>query len=232
MTIKELPESERPYEKLQIYGANKLSNAELLSIIIKTGTKEYTSIDLANKVLNLNTNSNIRGMLDCSIEEFMTVKGIGRVKAIQLTAIGELAKRMSKPLNILNIKITSPKDVCNLLMDELKYEKREKVKVIILNAKNNILKIIDLGTGTTSIAIIDPKDVLLEAVKMGAPKMILIHNHPSGDPTPSIQDLRITKRLCECSKMLGIELLDHIVIGDGRYESIFSWEKKGLWKLK
>ena len=232
MTIKELPESERPYEKLQIYGANKLSNAELLSIIIKTGTKEYTSIDLANKVLSLNTNSNIRGMLDCSIEEFMTVKGIGRVKAIQLTAIGELAKRMSKPLNILNIKITSPNDVCNLLMDELKYEKREKVKVIILNAKNNILKMIDLGTGTTSIAIIDPKDVLLEAVRMGAPKIILIHNHPSGDPTPSIQDLRITKRLCECSKMLGIELLDHIVIGDGRYESIFSWEKKGLWKLK
>lgn len=131
MTIKELPESERPYEKLQIYGANKLSNAELLSIIIKTGTKEYTSIDLANKVLSLNTNSNIRGMLDCSIEEFMTVKGIGKVKAIQLTAIGELAKRMSKPLNILNIKITSPNDVCNLLMDELKYEKREKVKVII-----------------------------------------------------------------------------------------------------
>lgn len=232
MTIKELPESERPYEKLQIYGANKLSNAELLSIIIKTGTKEYTSIDLANKVLNLNTHSNIRGMLDCSIEEFMTVKGIGRVKAIQLTAIGELAKRMSKPLNILNIKITSPNDVCNLLMDELKYEKREKVKVIILNAKNNILKMIDLGTGTTSIAIIDPKDVLLEAVRMGAPKIILIHNHPSGDPTPSIQDLSITKRLCECSKMLGIELLDHIVIGDGRYESIFSWEKKGLWKLK
>ena len=232
MTIKELPESERPYEKLQIYGANKLSNAELLSIIIKTGTKECTSIDLANKVLSLNTNSNIRGMLDCSIEEFMTVKGIGKVKAIQLTAIGELAKRMSKPLNILNIKITSPNDVCNLLMDELKYEKREKVKVIILNAKNNILKMIDLGTGTTSIAIIDPKDVLLEAVRMGAPKIILIHNHPSGDPTPSIQDLRITKRLCECSKMLGIELLDHIVIGDGRYESIFSWEKKGLWKLK
>lgn len=232
MTIKELPESERPYEKLQIYGANKLSNAELLSIIIKTGTKEYTSIDLANKVLSLNTNSNIRGMLDCSIEEFMTVKGIGKVKAIQLTAIGELTKRMSKPLNILNIKITSPNDVCNLLMDELKYEKREKVKVIILNAKNNILKIVDLGTGTTSIAIIDPKDVLLEVVKMGAPKMILIHNHPSGDPTPSIQDLRITKRLCECSKMFGIELLDHIVIGDGRYESIFSWEKKGLWKLK
>ena len=203
-----------------------------MSIIIKTGTKEYTSIDLANKVLSLNTNSNIRGMLDCSIEEFMTVKGIGKVKAIQLTAIGELAKRMSKPLNILNIKITSPNDVCNLLMDELKYEKREKVKVIILNAKNNILKIVDLGTGTTSIAIIDPKDVLLEVVKMGAPKMILIHNHPSGDPTPSIQDLRITKRLCECSKMFGIELLDHIVIGDGRYESIFSWEKKGLWKLK
>jgi len=107
LTIKELPESERPYEKLQIYGAEKLSNAELLSIIIKTGTKDDTSIDLANKILNLTKQADsnyLRFMLDYSTQEYMKIKGIGKVKAIQLVAVGELAKRMSKPLNILNIK--------------------------------------------------------------------------------------------------------------------------------
>lgn len=233
MTIKELPESERPYEKLQIYGAEKLSNAELLSIIIKTGTKENTSIDLANQILKLARQKNInylRSMLDHSIEEFMQIKGIGRVKAIQLIAVGEIAKRMSKPLNILNIKITSPKDVADLLMDELRYEKRELIKLIILNTKNNILKIVDLSTGSTDFAIIEPKDALVEVIKINAPKMILVHNHPSGDPVPSMQDIVITKRLKDASELLGIKLLDHIVIGDGKYESIFS--KKGLWEVE
>ena len=233
MTIKELPESERPYEKLQIYGAEKLSNAELLAIIIKTGTKENTSIDLANQILKLARQKNInylRSMLDHSIEEFMQIKGIGRVKAIQLIAVGEIAKRMSKPLNILNIKITSPKDVADLLMDELRYEKRELIKLIILNTKNNILKIVDLSTGSTDFAIIEPKDALVEVIKINAPKMILVHNHPSGDPVPSMQDIVITKRLKDASELLGIKLLDHIVIGDGKYESIFS--KKGLWEVE
>lgn len=233
MTIKELPESERPYEKLQIYGAEKLSNAELLSIIIKTGTKENTSIDLANKILNLSKQVNInhlRSMLDHSIEEFMQIKGIGKVKAIQLIAVGELARRMSRPLNILNIKITSPKDVADLLMDELRYEKKELIKLIILNTKNNILKIIDLSIGGTNFAILQPKDALTEAIRMNAPKIILVHNHPSGDSTPSKQDIIITKKVKDASELLGVQLLDHIVIGDGNYDSIFS--KKGLWELE
>ena len=229
MTIKQLPESERPYEKLQIYGADKLSNAELLAIIIKTGSKEDTSVELACKILSLGSKkeeNNLKAVLNSSIEEFMSIKGIGKVKAIQLVAIGELAKRMSKPVvNILNLKITSPKDVYNLLKDELMYEKRELVKLIILNIKNNILKIVDLGIGGTNFAYIQPKDVLLEAIKTNAPKIILVHNHPSGTPTPSKQDLAITKRIEECSKMFGIELLDHIVIGSLGYESIFSKRK-------
>ena len=224
MTIKELPECERPYEKLQIYGANKLSNAELLSIIIKTGSKDATSVDLACEILKLgnkNAENNLRALLDCSIEEFMQIKGIGKVKAIQIAAIGELAKRMSNPLNISNIKITSSQDVYNLLIDELRYEKREKIKLIILNVKNNILKIVDLGSGSTNLAVLEPKDVLQEAIKINAPKMILVHNHPSGNPKPSKQDILITKKITECSKLFGIELLDHIVIADSGYESIF-----------
>jgi len=233
LTIKELPESERPYEKLQIYGAEKLSNAELLSIIIKTGTKDDTSIDLANKILNLTKQADsnyLRFMLDYSTQEYMKIKGIGKVKAIQLVAVGELAKRMSKPLNILNIKITSPKDVANLLMDELRYEKKEVIKEIILNTKNNILKIIDLSTGGTDFAILSPKDALHEVIKMNAPKIIIVHNHPSGDSTPSEQDIIITKKIKDASELLGVKLLDHIVIGDGNYNSIFS--KKGLWELE
>lgn len=234
MTIKELPESERPYEKLQIYGAKKLSNAELLSIIIKTGSKEETSVELACKILSLNgckNENNLREVLNHSIEEFMQIKGIGKVKATQLVALGELAKRMSKPIDILKLKITSPKDVYNLLADEMKYEKKEIVKLIILNIKNNVVKIIDLATGGTNFAYIQPKDILLEAIKISAPKIILVHNHPSGDPTPSNQDILITNKIEDCSKLFGIQLVDHIVIGSLGYESIFS-RKKGLWESK
>lgn len=230
MTIKQLPESERPYEKLQIYGSNKLSNAELLSIIIKNGTKEHTSIDLANKILKLKNGTcenSLRFMQDISIEEYMNIKGIGKVKAIRLKAMCELAKRMSKPVDITNLKIKCSKDIADMLMEELRYEKREVVKIVILNVKNNVLKIEDIAIGGTDFVNITPKDVLTEVVKMNAPKMIMVHNHPSGDPSPSKSDIEITNRIYECSRLLEIKFLDHIIVGDGKYESIFS--KKGLW---
>lgn len=230
MTIKQLPESERPYEKLQMYGSNKLSNAELLSIIIKSGTKEHTSVDLANKILKLKnetSENNLRFMQDISIEEFMNIKGIGKVKAIQLKAVCELAKRMSKPVDIINLKIRCSEDIANMLMEELRYERREIVKIVILNVKNNVLKIEDIAIGGTDFVNITPKDVLTEVVKMNAPKMIMVHNHPSGDPSPSKADIEITNRIYECSKILGIKFLDHIILGDGKYESVFS--RKGLW---
>ena len=230
MTIKELPESERPYEKLQIYGAEKLSNAELLAIIIKSGTKEETSLDLACKVLNIGKNNkqkNLRDVLNSSIDEFMSIRGIGKVKAIQLAAVFEIAKRMSKPVNSLNIKITSPKDIYNLLIDELKYERCEIVKLIILNTKNTILKIVDLAKGGTNFAYIEPKDVLHEAIKLNAPKIILVHNHPSGNPEPSKQDIDVTLKIEKCAKIFGIQLLDHVVIGEFGYESIFKIKNNG-----
>lgn len=226
--MKELPLSERPYEKLEMYGAHTLSNAELLAIVIKTGTKEETSVVLAQKVLNLNVNStkeDLRFLQDMSIEEFMQIKGIGKVKAIQLKAVAELAKRMARPINSMHTKIKSSADVANLLMEELKYEKRECVKVMVLNTKNVVQKIIDITKGGNNFASIEPKEVLVEAIKMQAPKIILIHNHPSGDPTPSKGDFRITDRIYEAADILGIELLDHIVIGNNKYESIF-WQKK------
>ncbi len=223
MKIKELPISERPYEKLETYGAEKLSNAELLAIIIKTGTREKTVVTIAQEILNLQSdkeNKNLRFLQDLSIEDFMKIKGIGKVKAIQLKAVCELTKRISRPISN-KIKIKNSKDVADLLMPEMRYEKREIAKVLLLNSKNIVLKIIDISLGGANFACIEPKDVLSEALRMQVPKIILVHNHPSGDARPSKSDFTLTERLYEASELIGIDMLDHIVIGDGTYESIF-----------
>ena len=228
MKIKDLPLSERPYEKLEKYGSENLSNAELLAIIIKTGTKEESSVSIAQKVLKLKDASkeeNLRFLADISIEEFMKIKGIGKVKAIQLKAICELTKRISRPINKEKIIIKTPHDVANLLIPELKYEKREIAKVIILNSKNVVIKIINISLGGANFACIEPKDVLAEAIKVQAPKIILVHNHPSGDPKPSKGDYNVTDRIYEAAELMGIELLDHIIIGDEDYNSLLSMKK-------
>ena len=221
--MKELPISERPYEKLKTYGAEKLTNSELLAILIKSGTRDYTAIDLANNVLKLNDNKekeDLSFLQDVSISELMNIKGIGEVKAIQILAVCELVKRINKPINKQDIKIKDAKDVAKLLMNELRYEKREVAKLILLNNKNILLKIKDVSFGGTNFAMIEPKEVLVEAIKMQAPKIILVHNHPSGDVIPSQSDFVITDRIYEASEILGIQLLDHVIIGDNKFESI------------
>lgn len=221
--MKNLPNSERPYEKLEMYGEQKLSNAELLAIIIKTGTKDETSINVAQKILTMKGKNieNLNFLQEVSLEELKQIKGIGRVKAIQLKAICELTKRMSKNVHQFKISIKSPEDVADILMEEMKYKKVETVKVIILNTKNIVQKIIDISTGTTNKAMIIPKDILSETIKMGMPKIILVHNHPSGDAIPSKEDIESTKRVKKAADIMGIELLDHIVIGYNSYTSIF-----------
>ncbi len=182
MTIKELPETERPYEKLELYGAKNLSNAELLAIIIKTGTKTYTSIDIARQILKLNDEQNFNNLnflRDLEIEELIKIKGMGKIKAIQLKAVCELASRMNQPLNYQKIKIKEPNDIVKILMSDMQYEKVEIAKVVLLDTKCNILKIKDVAIGGKNFVNIGMKDVLSEAVKISAPKIILVHNHPS-----------------------------------------------------
>lgn len=222
--IKELPELERPYEKLEQYGEKMLSDAELLAIIIKTGTKEETSVQLAQKILNLNSNKQERlnFIQNMTIEELMQIKGIGKVKAIQLKAICELGVRMARPYNVKKITVKEPYDIAKVLMSELRFEKREMIKVVILNNKNEIIKIHNIAYGGTGFVNVTIKEILSEPIKMKAPKIILVHNHPSGDSKPSKQDIEFTKELYEISIMLGIQLLDHLVIGNMNYTSIFS----------
>ena len=218
MQIKKLPICERPYEKLEIYGEQNLSNAELLAIIIKAGTKDKTSVELAQEILNII--SNMRELTNISINELTKIKGIGKVKAIQIKAVCELSKRLSKPLNINAIKLNSTKDVVNLLMDELKTEPKEKIKELIINSKNMLMKIIDISYGGVNFSQFSIQQILSEPIKMNAPSIILVHNHPSGDATPSKEDINITKRIYTAAKIMGIQLVDHVVIGNDSYQSI------------
>ena len=227
LSIKQLPNSERPYEKLEMYGEKSLSNSELLAIILKTGTKDQTAVGLAQNILAQNGNEDLRSLQEISLTDLQKIKGIGKVKAIQIKAVCELAKRMSRPIN-LNKKIIEPKDVASLMMDELRYEKREIVKIIILNTKNVVQKVVDITTGNVSSAKVDVKQIFEETIKTGMSKFILVHNHPSGDATPSIQDIEITKRIEEAAKLLELQLLDHIVIGDGVFQSIFTNRKQKI----
>ena len=222
--IKELPISERPYEKLELYGEKALSEAELLAIIIKTGTKEETSVELAKRILRLNGNinsNNLNFLREKSIEEFMQIKGIGKVKAIQLKALCEFATRMNKPLDYRKIKIKSPGDIAKILTEEMSYLKTEQLKLIILNNANEILKIQNITEGSSSMMIVDAKNILPEVIKMQAPKVILVHNHPSGNLMPSENDISFTKKIKKACEILGVQLIDHVIIAGNGYTSIF-----------
>lgn len=235
LRIKELPEMERPYEKLELYGEKNLSDAELLAIIIKSGTKNETSIQIAQKILNLNYDpqmGNLNFLKDMSLQELMQIKGVGRVKAIQLKAVCELAIRMSRPSNYKKVKIKSTEDAAKLFLEELSFQKREYIKIILLNSKNEVLKTSDMAMGGTSFVNISMKDIILEAIKIKAPRMILVHNHPSGDPTPSKADIEFTDKLYNSTKMFDIELLDHIIIANRNFKSIFIETKKILERKK
>ena len=222
--IKELPESERPYEKLELYGEKSLSNAELLAIIIKSGTKEETSVQIAQKLLNLNDTKidSLNFLHQLSLQEFMQIKGIGKVKAIQLKAVCELSLRMSRPSNYKKVVVKEPYDLAKILMEEFRFQKREIAKIIVLDSKNKILKMKDIAYGGSNFANLSIKDILVEPIIMKAPKIILAHNHPSGDSTPSEQDIFFTNQLYESALTFDIQLLDHLVIGDMNYTSIFS----------
>lgn len=232
LRIKELPYAERPYEKLELYGEKALSDAELLAIIIKTGTKEETAVTLAQRILKLNNNEQeeygVSFLRDISVEELMQIKGIGKIKAIQIKAVCELATRMSRPTNYRQIVVKRPNDVAKLLMPDLIIQKREVAKVIILNSRNYIEKIVEVSLGGTNFANVAIKDVLNEVIKMQAPKFIIVHNHPSGDSTPSKKDIEFTNKLYDAAQFMEIELVDHIVIGNKNFTSIFEQKVKDM----
>ena len=232
--IKDMPEAERPYEKLELYGAENLSNAELLAIIIKSGTKEETSVQVAQRILKLRENGekdDLSFLKKLNIKDFIKIKGIGKVKAIQLKAICELAIRMSKPANYKGIVIRKPKDVADMLLEELKDEKREISKLFLLDNKNRIIKIENIAIGGSNFVDVGIRQIILIALKSEANKILLVHNHPTGVPTPSVADIKFTDKLYNALTIFEIDLLDHIVIGNMNYVSIYEQIQAQIEKL-
>lgn len=221
MKIKDLPEMEKPYEKLENYGANRLSNAELLAIIIRTGTKNVTSIEVAQKLLLLdNEKRGLSFLKNIPLEELQEVKGLGRVKAIQIKAVFELASRMTMPPKTHRKVITKPEQVAEVLMNEMKDETQEIIKTVILNNQNEVMRIVTNSIGTVNANIVEVRDIFKEPIKSNSPKIIIVHNHPNGDPSPSMSDIRFTRKMKEAGELFGIELIDHIIIGNGKFLSL------------
>ena len=227
LRMKDIPADERPYGKLEKYGAETLSNAELLAVIIRTGSRRETSVALAQRLLSLGDNSGgIAFLHNISLEELKKAKGIGRVKALQIKAVMELSKRVSASLaSNGQISIKSPAEVSALLMEEMRHLKKEVFKTILLNTKNHIIKVLNVSVGSLNSSIVHPREVFSEAVKSGCSGILLVHNHPSGDPEPSMEDIETTKRLVNAGSILGIKVLDHVIIGDKRY---ISFREHGL----
>lgn len=222
LKIKDLPFAERPYEKLENCGAEALSNAELLAIVIRTGNKNETSVALAQRLLTLDEEGNGLSFLhDMSMEEFMSIRGIGRVKAIQLKAVMELSKRVASTFPAKGrATVKSPQDISRLFMEEMRHMKKEVFKVVFLNTKNHIVKSTNISIGSLNASIVHPREVFKEAVKTGCAAVVFLHNHPSGDPEPSKEDIETTNRLVSAGNILGIKVLDHIIMGDGKFISL------------
>ena len=222
--IKLLPLDDRPYEKLELIGENNLTNSELLAIIIKTGTKKYNCLEIAQNILktkeNISKISDLEYLTNLSLEELKSYEGIGRVKAIQIKAMIELSKRIASMYVIEKKKITSPKDVFDLLQKEFIGKKQEVLKTIILNKKNTVISVITNAIGNNDNISIGIKEILSEPIKQMANSIILVHNHPSGNLKPSNADILFTQKINENAKLFYITLLDHIIISNKGYISL------------
>ena len=211
--IKDIIKEERPREILLNKGETYLSDSELLAILINNGTREKSAITLASEIIE--KSDGIRNLSTITVEQLSSIKGIGLAKACRIISALELGRRVSVAYQKEKFKITSPQDVGKVYMETMRYEKKEIFKIVLLNTKNVIIGTKDISQGSLNASIVHPREVFLEAIKKSANKMILMHNHPSGDPTPSSEDINITKRLIHAGEIIGIEVLDHVIIGDG-----------------
>ena len=226
--MKDIPLTERPYERCLRHGPEILSDAELLSVIIRTGSKGENSLNLAGKILALNyPNEGILGLLHLSQQELMTVKGIGTVKATQLICIGELSKRIWKRQAVnQSIAFCDPASIVKYCMQDMRHMEQEQLRLLLLNTKQVLIKEVLLSKGIVNASLATPREVFIEALRYHAVNLILVHNHPSGDPTPSRDDVLLTKRVEEAGNLIGIRLVDHIVIGDNVY---ISMKERGIF---
>ncbi|WP_025688044.1 RadC family protein [Paenibacillus zanthoxyli] len=221
--LRDLPHEERPRERMMQYGAESLSQAELLAILLRTGTRQESAIHVAQRILG--QVGGLRRLADLSIEEMMDIKGIGPAKAVQLKAGIELGRRMSNSRLGQLVTIRSPHDAADILTEQLRYLQKEHFVCLFLNTKNHVIAQETLSMGSLNASIVHPREVFRAAIKCSSASIICAHNHPSGDPTPSPEDISLTRRLLEAGEIVGIDVLDHLIIGD---DGFVSMKEQGL----
>ncbi|MDE3839770.1 hypothetical protein C0966_10410 [Bacillus methanolicus] len=218
LMIRDFPEDERPRERFIQSGPESLSNHELLAILLRTGTKQESVLQLANRLLT--HFEGLRLLKDATLEEITAIKGIGKAKGIQVLAAVEMGRRIANLCYDDRYVIRSPEDGAKYLMNDMRFLSQEHFVCLYLNTKNQVLHKQTIFIGSLNASIVHPREVFKEAFRRSAASIICAHNHPSGDPTPSREDIEVTKRLAECGKIIGIDLLDHLVIGENKYVSL------------
>ncbi len=223
VTVKDLPAAERPRELLLAKGPAALSNAALLAILLRTGTSRESVIRLAEQLLA--KHGGLAGLGRLAPEEMSRLKGIGPAKAVTVAAAVELGKRLAALAGGERPVVRSPQDAADLVMPRLRFEKKELFVVLLLSTKNHVLAMPTLAVGTLSASVVDPRELFREAINHNAASVVLVHNHPSGDPAPSVEDIALTRKMTEAGRLLDISVLDHLIIGDGKYVSL---KEKGI----
>ncbi len=218
LMIRDFPQDERPRERLIHSGASSLSNQELLAILIRIGTKDESVLQLSNRLLKHFEGLHL--LKEASLEEITKIKGIGQAKAVQIMAAVELGRRISNLAFNDKYSIRSPEDGANYVMNDMRFLAQEHFVCLYLNTKNQVLHKQTLFIGSLNASIVHPREVFKEAFRRSAASIICIHNHPSGDPTPSREDIEVTKRLVECGRIIGIDILDHLIIGEKKFISL------------
>lgn len=217
-TMQELPSEIQPYEKCEKYGVDTLSDVELLAIILGSGTKGKTALELSKEILypkiGFNSSGTIQGW---NLQQLKKIKGVGRVKALQILSVVTLAKRLSKAQALEFLSFENPYSIVEYYKEDMRHLKQEQMILILLDTKGNLIGDNIIAKGTVDSLVLSCREIFMDALNKGAVNIILIHNHPSGDPTPSMEDIKTTKMVEASGKLLGVTLLDHIIIGDHKY---------------
>lgn len=219
--MKDMREENRPYEKCMRYGATQLTDIELLAVLLRTGTKGMSALELARSILTSQSGEDsLLNIHNLTLKKLKKIKGIGNVKAIQILCLSELAKRLAKASAKDGVVFELPATIADYYMEEMRHQKQENMKLLMLDTKSRLIGEKNISKGTVNAALVTPRELFIEALECGAVYIILLHNHPSGDPTPSKNDLLLTQRVKESGELIGIHLLDHIVIGNNCYISL------------
>lgn len=211
----------KPYEKFLKHGAASLTDAELLAIIIRTGTRNASALSIAQQILDrFEQNRQLNSLHHITMQELMEIEGIGEVKAVKIKCIAELSARMSKQHAAQSLDFKTPSSIADYYMEQMRHEEVEKVLLLLLDTKLHLMEEYLLSKGTVNASLLSVREVFRHALKAGACKIVLLHNHPSGNCNPSMEDLSVTKKIMEAGKLMEIPLLDHLIVGDGCYLSL------------